>query len=78
MTEDQYHVVVNHEEQYSIWPTYHDVPQGWRTVGEPASREDCLRRIEEEWDDMTPKSARRQAGPAAPVPAGPAGSPGSP
>ncbi|GAA2943578.1 MbtH family protein [Streptomyces enissocaesilis] len=61
MHQDLFHVVVNHEDQYSVWPTYHDVPQGWRTVGEPSPREDCLRRIEELWTDMTPKSLREAA-----------------
>lgn len=58
MDEDLYHVVVNDEEQYSLWPTYHPIPAGWHAVGEEASREECLRRIEVEWTDMTPKSAR--------------------
>ncbi|HEY6309430.1 MAG TPA: MbtH family protein [Streptosporangiaceae bacterium] len=58
MNEDFYHVVVNDEEQYSIWPTYHPVPAGWRTVGNPAPRQECLSRIEREWTDMTPESVR--------------------
>jgi uncharacterized protein YbdZ (MbtH family) len=56
--QDLFHVVVNDEEQYSIWPTYHEVPLGWRTSGAPASREKCLLRIEDEWTDMTPRSVR--------------------
>ena len=58
IAEDFYHVVINDEEQYSIWPTYHSVPAGWRTSGQPASREECLRRIDAEWTDLTPKSVR--------------------
>ncbi|WP_371621554.1 MbtH family NRPS accessory protein [Streptomyces sp. NBC_01116] len=73
MNEDLYHVVVNHEEQYSIWPTYHDVPAGWRITGEPSTREECLRRIEEEWTDMTPKSARTAPADGARVATGTAG-----
>lgn len=61
MNQDLYHVVVNHQEQYSIWPTYHSVPLGWRTVGDVATKEECLRTIEEVWTDMTPKSVREAA-----------------
>ncbi|GAA3032671.1 hypothetical protein GCM10020229_50190 [Kitasatospora albolonga] len=57
-TQDLFHVVVNHEDQYSIWPTYHEIPLGWRASGEAATREECLRRIETEWTDMTPRSVR--------------------
>lgn len=53
-----YHVVVNHEEQYSIWPAHRDVPDGWRTSGPPRSREECLTHIEQVWTDMRPKSVR--------------------
>ena len=55
-----YHVVVNHEEQYSIWPADRDAPLGWRTVGEPGDRASCLSRIEELWTDMRPLSLRRR------------------
>jgi MbtH protein len=57
-------VVVNHEEQYSIWPESRDVPSGWRVVGEPRSRADCLAYIEEVWTDMRPLSLRRALGEA--------------
>lgn len=53
-----YFVVVNHEEQYSIWPAHREVPRGWETVGPPRSREACLTHIEEVWTDMRPKSVR--------------------
>lgn len=55
-------VVVNEEEQYSVWPSATEPPAGWRTVGEPASKEDCLARIDIEWTDMRPLSLRRRAG----------------
>ena len=55
---DEWLVVVNDEEQYSIWAADRPVPAGWRAVGEPDSRDDCLRRIEELWTDMRPKSLR--------------------
>jgi MbtH protein len=51
-------VVVNEEEQYSIWPANREVPLGWRIVGVPQPRESCLKDIERLWTDMRPKSAR--------------------
>jgi MbtH protein len=54
-------VVVNSEEQYSIWPAGRQAPQGWTTVGQPASRGECLDRIAELWVDMRPKSLRHPA-----------------
>lgn len=53
-----YYVVVNDEEQYSIWPASREVPNGWSTVGGPRGREDALNFIEEVWTDMRPKSLR--------------------
>ncbi|HRB96835.1 MAG TPA: MbtH family NRPS accessory protein [Nitrosomonas sp.] len=55
-----YHVVVNHEEQYSIWPDYKEVPGGWRTVGKTGSKSECLAYIKEIWTDMRPLSLRKQ------------------
>lgn len=64
MTDDEesidYAVVVNHEEQYSIWPVGQDVPTGWREVGKQGPKDDCLRYIEDVWTDMRPLSLRRQ------------------
>jgi MbtH protein len=57
--EGELHVVVNDEEQYSIWPARLAVPSGWRTVGEPADRERCLATIEALWTDIRPRSLRR-------------------
>jgi uncharacterized protein YbdZ (MbtH family) len=51
-------VLVNHEEQYSLWPAFRDVPAGWQTVGPRGSRKECLAWIEETWTDMRPKSLR--------------------
>ena len=53
----EYIVLVNHEEQYSLWPSFREVPAGWQAVG-PATgkRQDCLDWIEEVWTDMRPKS----------------------
>jgi len=53
-----YRVVVNHEEQYSIWPADRDNPAGWRDAGQNGSREECLAYIKEVWTDMTPLSLR--------------------
>jgi MbtH protein len=55
-----YVVLVNHEEQYSLWLAGKDIPLGWTAVGEPGSREACLAYVKEVWTDMTPKSLRRQ------------------
>ncbi|MFF4414744.1 MbtH family protein [Streptosporangium sp. NPDC001559] len=53
-----YQVVVNHEEQYSIWPAERPLPGGWRTDGTSGSRQECLEHIEQVWTDLRPKSAR--------------------
>lgn len=53
-------VVVNHEEQYSIWPAYKSkIPGGWRVVGKEGSKAECLAYIEEHWTDMRPLSLRK-------------------
>ena len=59
--EVQYYVVMNHEEQYSIWPTYKKpIPRGWKVIGEANNKENCLSYIEKVWDDMRPLSLRKQ------------------
>jgi MbtH protein len=55
-----YNVVVNHEEQYSIWPEYKDIPLGWRAVGKPGLKAECLAYIKEVWTDMRPLSLRKK------------------
>ncbi|HLA33204.1 MAG TPA: MbtH family NRPS accessory protein [Pseudomonas sp.] len=52
-------VVVNHEEQYSIWPDYKELPDGWRAVDKQGSKEECLAYIESVWTDMRPLSLRQ-------------------
>lgn len=52
-------VVVNDEEQYSIWPDYKAVPVGWREVGQSGPKKDCLEYIERVWTDMRPLSLRK-------------------
>lgn len=51
-------VVVNHEEQYSVWPTGRDLPDGWHHEGFVGSRDSCLEHIERVWTDIRPASAR--------------------
>jgi MbtH protein len=53
-------VVVNHEEQYSIWPIERVNPPGWRDAGKSGVKTDCLAYIDEVWTDMRPLSLRRQ------------------
>lgn len=55
-----YKVVVNHEEQYSIWPEYRENPLGWRDAGKTGSKAECLEYIKEAWVDMRPLSLRKQ------------------
>jgi MbtH protein len=58
----QYKVVVNHEEQYSIWPDGRENPPGWRDAGKSGVKSDCLAYVKEVWTDMRPLSLRRQMG----------------
>jgi uncharacterized protein YbdZ (MbtH family) len=51
-------VLVNDEEQHSLWPTFADIPAGWRQVYGEASRAECLQYVEEHWPDIRPKSLR--------------------
>ena len=53
-----YTVVVNHEEQYSIWAADMPVPDGWRSDGVTGDRETCLEHIRQVWTDMRPLSLR--------------------
>lgn len=54
-----YKVVINHEEQYSIWPHDRDNPLGWRDEGTVGTKKECLDHIDEVWTDMRPLSLRR-------------------
>jgi MbtH protein len=55
-----YKVVVNHEEQYSIWPLEKENPLGWRDAGKNGPKAECLAYIKEVWTDMRPLSLRQQ------------------
>jgi len=59
----EYTVVMNHEEQYSIWPSFKPLPLGWNAVGKTGPKSDCLEYIKEVWTDMTPASLRRRTAP---------------
>ncbi len=51
-----YKVVVNHEEQYSLWPADRENPAGWSDAGKTGLKEECLAHIEQVWTDMRPLS----------------------
>ena len=53
-----YIVVVNHEEQYSIWPAHRELPLSWQGDGFRGDKAACLAHIQEVWTDMRPKSLR--------------------
>jgi len=55
-----YKVVVNHEEQYSIWPLGRANPNGWKDAGKEGNKEECLAYVKEVWTDMRPLSLRKQ------------------
>lgn len=55
-----YKVVINHEEQYSIFPANRENPLGWKDVGKSGSKDECLDYIKEVWTDMRPLSLRQK------------------
>jgi MbtH protein len=57
--EPRFMVVLNDEEQYSIWPAGSDPPAGWYGAAVSGTREECLDQIERLWTDMRPKSLRK-------------------
>jgi len=59
MAEDVSHIVViNDEEQYSIWPAWKELPRGWEAEGTRGSEDECVEHIESVWTDMRPRSLR--------------------
>ncbi|MDR3636254.1 MAG: MbtH family protein [Isosphaeraceae bacterium] len=56
----EFQVVINAEEQYSIWPADREPPAGWRPAGKQGPKPACLEYIEQVWQDMRPLSLRRQ------------------
>jgi MbtH protein len=65
MSEQQFLVVLNDEEQYSIWWADRTLPPGWHAEGTKGTREECLQHIDEVWTDMRPLSLRRRMAEAA-------------
>ena len=55
-----YNVVMNHEEQYSIWPVDREPPRGWQDVGKSGKKDECLAYISEVWTDIRPLSLRKR------------------
>ncbi len=55
----RYTVVVNEEEQYSIWPAGKQIPLGWRAAGFEGAKSECLTHISQVWTDLRPLSVRR-------------------
>ncbi|MCH7755334.1 MbtH family protein [candidate division KSB1 bacterium] len=55
-----YKVVVNHEEQYSIWPAERENPNGWKDAGKSGLKDECLAYVKEVWTDMRPLSLRKK------------------
>jgi MbtH protein len=55
----EFDVVVNDEEQYSIWPNYKAIPAGWKAIGKRGTKAECLAYIDEVWTDMRPLSLRK-------------------
>ena len=68
MTDDErvdttiYKVVVNHEEQYSIWPADRENPAGWNDEGTKGTKDECMAHIQKVWTDMRPLSLRQAMG----------------
>jgi MbtH protein len=60
--EDQrtYIVLINDEQQHSLWPKGRDIPGGWRAAGKEGSRSECSQYVDEVWTDMRPLSLRKQ------------------
>lgn len=54
----EFTVVINDQEQYSLWPTFQPVPEGWREVGVRGDRATCLAHIQNVWTDLRPKRWR--------------------
>jgi MbtH protein len=60
--EAKYCVVVNDEEQFSIWPSHRlPPPEGWRTVTEPMTKDECLAHVRTVWTDQRPLSMRHSS-----------------
>lgn len=58
MDGDEFKVLVNDEEQHSLWPSAQPIPKGWKQVGPVGPKQECLDWIEKNWTDIAPKSLR--------------------
>jgi MbtH protein len=58
----EFDVVVNDQGQYSIWPTFHDIPAGWHAVGVRGNRQTCCDYIDRTWTDLRPRRLREAMG----------------
>jgi MbtH protein len=56
----EFYALVNDEGQYSLWPTFADVPSGWTIEHGPCPRQEALDHVEARWTDMRPLSLVRQ------------------
>jgi MbtH protein len=54
----RFYVLVNDEEQHSLWPAFAEIPAGWRLAFGAARRDECVQFVEQNWSDMRPKSLR--------------------
>jgi MbtH protein len=54
-----YTVLVNEEEQYSLWLKAREIPRGWRAAGKEGSKAECVKFVDEVWTDMRPLSLRK-------------------
>jgi MbtH protein len=51
-------VLMNDEDQYSLWPGFKEIPAGWKQVGPTGSKQECLAYVDANWTDMRPRSLR--------------------
>ncbi len=58
----RFYVLVNDEDQHSLWPSFADVPAGWRVAFDESSRDECLDYVEANWADVRPRSLRQAIG----------------
>ncbi|MBT2369828.1 MbtH family NRPS accessory protein [Streptomyces sp. ISL-10] len=56
-----YQVLVNHEEQYALYPTAHRLPDGWTPIGFSGTEDACAAHVDAHWTDMRPRSVRTAA-----------------
>jgi MbtH protein len=61
-TDPIFQVVINDEEQYSIWFVGQPLPIGWHAVGQEGTKKECLEYIERSWTDMRPRFVRESSG----------------